>query len=95
MTAGWMLARTRRPRRLIPGRGTYVIVHQVQLHIDLHLDGPLPISELAARFGLSERTLSRRVATATGHEPVLHAWLAGKGRGWVAGRCAGRESPGL
>jgi transcriptional regulator GlxA family with amidase domain len=46
-----------------------LVVHQVQQHIDLHLDGPLQISELAARFGLSERTLSRRFAAATGHGP--------------------------
>jgi hypothetical protein len=31
-----------------------VLVHRVQQHIDLHLDGPLRISELAAPFGLSE-----------------------------------------
>jgi len=46
-----------------------LIVHQVQQHIDLQLDGPLQVSELAARFGLSERTLSRRFAAATGHGP--------------------------
>jgi len=49
-----------------------VIVHQVQQHIDLHLDGTLPIAELAARFGLSERTLSRRFAAATGHGPQAY-----------------------
>jgi transcriptional regulator GlxA family with amidase domain len=49
-----------------------VIVHQVQQHIDLHLDGPLPISQLAARFGFSERTLSRRFAAATGHGPQAY-----------------------
>lgn len=49
-----------------------LIVHQVQQHIDLHLDGPLQISELAARFGLSERTLSRRFAAATGHGPQAY-----------------------
>jgi transcriptional regulator GlxA family with amidase domain len=46
-----------------------VIVHQVQQHIDLHLSEPLRISELASRFGLSERTLSRRFAAATGRGP--------------------------
>src|SRR5262249_49750471 len=50
-----------------------LIVHQIQQHIDLHLDGPLRMRELASRFGLSERTLSRRFAAATGHGP--HAYL--------------------
>jgi transcriptional regulator GlxA family with amidase domain len=58
-----------------------VIVHQVQQHIDLHLGEPLRISDLAASFGVSERTLSRRFAAATGHGPraylqharILHA----------------------
>jgi transcriptional regulator GlxA family with amidase domain len=45
------------------------IVHQIQQHIDLHLGEPLRVKDLAARFGLSERTLSRRFATATGHGP--------------------------
>jgi transcriptional regulator GlxA family with amidase domain len=49
-----------------------VIVHQVQQHIDLHLGDPLQISELAARFGLSERTLSRRFAAATGRGPAAY-----------------------
>ena len=46
-----------------------VIVHQVQQHIDLHLDQQLRIVDLAAAFGLSERTLCRRFAAATGHGP--------------------------
>jgi transcriptional regulator GlxA family with amidase domain len=46
-----------------------VLVHQIQQHIDLHVDEPLRISQLAARFGLSERTLSRRFAAATGRGP--------------------------
>ena len=46
-----------------------VIVHQVQQHIDLHLGEPLRISDLASSFGVSERTLSRRFAAATGHGP--------------------------
>jgi len=50
-----------------------VIVHQIQQHIDLHLADPLRITELASRFGLSERTLSRRFAAATGRGP--HAYL--------------------
>ena len=49
-----------------------VIVHQVQQHIDSHLGEPLRIAELAASFGLSERTLSRRFAAATGHGPQAY-----------------------
>lgn len=48
------------------------IVHQVQQHIDLHLDKQLQVAELASRFGLSERTLSRRFAAATGRGPQAH-----------------------
>jgi len=48
------------------------LVHQIQQHIDLHLDGPLRISELASRFGLSERTLSRRFVAATGRGPQAY-----------------------
>jgi transcriptional regulator GlxA family with amidase domain len=53
-----------------------VIVHQVQQHIDSHLGEPLRIAGLAASFGLSERTLSRRFAAATGRGPrayIQHA----------------------
>jgi transcriptional regulator GlxA family with amidase domain len=46
-----------------------VIVHQVQQHIDSHLGEPLRVAEIAASFGLSERTLSRRFAAATGRGP--------------------------
>jgi len=46
-----------------------VLVHQIQQHIDLRLDHPLRVADLAAAFGLSERTLSRRFAAATGHGP--------------------------
>jgi len=49
-----------------------MIVHQVQEHIDLHLDEPLRIGELASRFGLSERTLSRRFTAATGRGPQAY-----------------------
>ncbi len=53
-----------------------LIVHQIQQHIDMHLGEPLPARDLARRFGLSERTLSRRFAAATGRGPqayVRHA----------------------
>jgi len=49
-----------------------VIVHQIQQHIDQHLSEPLRITELASRFGLSERTLSRRFAAATGRGPQAY-----------------------
>jgi transcriptional regulator GlxA family with amidase domain len=45
------------------------VVHQIQQHIDLHLAEPLRIAELAARFRVSERTLSRRFVIATGLGP--------------------------
>lgn len=48
------------------------IVHQVQQHIDMHLGEPLRITELASRFRLSERTLSRRFAAATGRGPQAY-----------------------
>jgi transcriptional regulator GlxA family with amidase domain len=52
------------------------LVHRIQQHIDMHLSGTLQISELASRFGLSQRTLSRRFTAATGHSPrayIAHA----------------------
>jgi transcriptional regulator GlxA family with amidase domain len=49
-----------------------VIVHEIQQHIDLHVAEPLQIHELAARFGLSHRTLSRRFVAATGRGPQAH-----------------------
>src|SRR5258708_11243947 len=53
-----------------------LIVHQIQQHIDMHLGEPLPARDLARKFGLSEPTLSRRFAAATGRGPqayVRHA----------------------
>jgi transcriptional regulator GlxA family with amidase domain len=49
-----------------------VIVHRVQQHIDAHLGEPLRVGELAGSFGLSERTLSRRFAAATGRGPQAY-----------------------
>ena len=49
------------------------IVHRVQQHIDLHMDEPLRVGQLAATFGISPRNLSRRFSTATGRGP--HAYL--------------------
>jgi len=48
------------------------IVHKIQQHIDQHIGESLRIGKLAARFGLSSRTLSRRFTTATGHGPLAY-----------------------
>src|SRR5215467_10562335 len=53
-----------------------VTVHQIQQHIDLHLDEQLRIADLAAAFSLSERTLLRRFAAATGHGPQAYLQYA-------------------
>jgi transcriptional regulator GlxA family with amidase domain len=45
------------------------LVHEIQQHIDLHLDDVVHVGELASRFGLSNRTLSRRFTAATGRGP--------------------------
>lgn len=47
-------------------------VHQIQQHIDTHLDQPLRIGKLAEQFGLSARTLSRRFESATGRGPQAY-----------------------
>jgi transcriptional regulator GlxA family with amidase domain len=57
----------------LPGRfHGDLVVHEIQQHIDAHLDEPLRIGKLAAQFGLSSRTLSRRFASATGHGPQAY-----------------------
>jgi transcriptional regulator GlxA family with amidase domain len=48
------------------------IVHQVQQHIDMHLNEPMLVGDLASRFGLGSRTLSRRFVTATGQSPQAY-----------------------
>jgi transcriptional regulator GlxA family with amidase domain len=66
----------------LPGRShDDPVVHEIQAHIDAHLDEPLRITKLASQFGLSTRTLSRRFISATGQGPqaylrharILHA----------------------
>src|SRR5262249_22977804 len=48
-----------------------MIVHRVQEHIDLHLDDPLRITELASRFGVSEPGLAgSRPPPAAGLRPT-------------------------
>ena len=45
------------------------MVHEIQQHIDLHMHEPLHVAQLADRFGLSSRSLTRRFVTATGRGP--------------------------
>jgi transcriptional regulator GlxA family with amidase domain len=54
----------------LPGR-THddLVVHEIQQHIDTHLDEPLQTAKLASQFGLSIRSLNRRFTAATGHGP--------------------------
>jgi transcriptional regulator GlxA family with amidase domain len=57
----------------LPGRfHNDLVVHEIQQHIDWHLDEPLLISKLAEQFGLSSRTLSRRFTDATGRGPQAY-----------------------
>ncbi|HSS11945.1 MAG TPA: helix-turn-helix domain-containing protein [Acidimicrobiales bacterium] len=59
-----------------PGRSHEdMIVHDVQQHIDAHVDEPLRIDKLASQFGLSTRTLCRRFEAATGNGPQSHLQL--------------------
>jgi transcriptional regulator GlxA family with amidase domain len=58
---------------VLPGRfHDDLLVHAIQQHIDRHLDEPLQVGELAAQFGLSSRTLTRRFASATGDGPQAY-----------------------
>ncbi|MBL0886941.1 GlxA family transcriptional regulator [Myceligenerans indicum] len=47
-------------------------VHRVQDHIDAHFTRALPLAELAAHAGVSERTLTRQFARATGLTPLRY-----------------------
>ena len=47
-------------------------VHRVQDLIDTHYDRPLPLTELAASVGVSERTLTRQFLRATGTTPLRY-----------------------
>jgi transcriptional regulator GlxA family with amidase domain len=54
----------------LPGRfHDDLAVHEIQQHIDAHLGESLMIGQVAAQFGLSSRTLSRRFMSATGQGP--------------------------
>jgi transcriptional regulator GlxA family with amidase domain len=54
----------------LPGR-THddLVVHEIQQHIDTHLDEPIQTAKLASQFGLSIRSLNRRFTAATGSGP--------------------------
>jgi transcriptional regulator GlxA family with amidase domain len=52
------------------------IVHEIQAHIDAHLDEPLRIRKLAVQFGLSSRTLTRRFIACTGQPPQTYLLTA-------------------
>jgi transcriptional regulator GlxA family with amidase domain len=57
----------------LPGRAhDDVVVHEIQQHIDTHLDEPLQTTKLASQFGLSVRSLNRRFMAATGHGPQAY-----------------------
>ena len=48
------------------------VVHRVQDRIDAEFTEPLPLPELAAGAGVSERTLTRLFATAVGRSPLRY-----------------------
>jgi transcriptional regulator GlxA family with amidase domain len=61
----------------LPGRShDDPVVHEIQAHIDAHLDEPLRLTKLAAQFGLSSRTLTRRFTAATGRPPQAYLLTA-------------------
>jgi transcriptional regulator GlxA family with amidase domain len=49
--------------------------HRAQDHIEARLAGPLPLTEIAGACGVSERTLTRRFAAATGLTPLRYQQL--------------------
>ena len=48
------------------------VVHRAQDIIDANFTSPLPLAELAARCGVSERTLTRQFVKATGLTPLRY-----------------------
>jgi transcriptional regulator GlxA family with amidase domain len=68
-------------------------VHRVQDRIDAGFAAPLPLAELAATAGVSERTLTRLFATATGRTPLRYQQLLRVERAeYLIGHGATRES---
>jgi transcriptional regulator GlxA family with amidase domain len=51
------------------------VVHRVQDRIDAHFASTLPLADLAAGAGVSERTLTRLFETATGRTPLRYQQL--------------------
>jgi len=49
--------------------------HRAQDHIEARFAGPLPLTEIASACGVSERTLTRRFAAATGLTPLRYQQL--------------------
>ena len=49
--------------------------HRAQDHIEDRFAGPLPLAEIASTCGVSERTLTRRFAEATGLTPLRYQQL--------------------
>jgi transcriptional regulator GlxA family with amidase domain len=78
LAARLLLVDGHRPSQLpyvaaLPGRfHDDLVLHEIQQHIDAHLDESLWVGKLAAQFGLSSRTLSRRFLGATGHGPQAY-----------------------
>ena len=57
----------------LPGRThNDLVIHEIQQHIDTHLDDPVRTAKLASQFGLSVRSLNRRFTTATGYGPQAY-----------------------
>ena len=51
------------------------IAHRAQDHIEARFAGPLPLTEIASKCGVSQRTVTRRFAAATGLTPLRYQQL--------------------
>ncbi len=49
--------------------------HRAQDHIEARFAGPLPLTEIASKCGVSQRTLTRKFAAATGLTPLRYQQL--------------------
>ena len=49
--------------------------HRAQDHIEARFAGPLPLAEIASKCGVSQRTLTRKFAAATGLTPLRYQQL--------------------
>ncbi|GIE41163.1 GlxA family transcriptional regulator [Actinoplanes lobatus] len=69
------------------------VVHRVQDRIDADFAAPLPLADLAAAVGVSERTLTRLFTSATGRTPLRYQQLLRVERaGYLIGHGATAES---